>query len=120
MASSLGLPTHTVASLLPSHTPNTHSSAFRCLPILSKSSHSQFYGLKFSHSSSLSIPSFSSFKTSISAKVNKGSVPPSFTLKDQDGKNVSLSKFKRKHVVVYFYPADESLAAPNMLHLDLF
>ncbi|KAK9043904.1 hypothetical protein V6N11_072228 [Hibiscus sabdariffa] len=108
MASSLGLPTHTVASLLPSQTPKTHSSAFKCVPILSKSSHSQFYGLKFSHSSSLSIPSSSSFKTSISAKVNKGSVPPSFTLKDQDGKNVSLSKFKGKPVVVYFYPADES------------
>ncbi|KAL4303846.1 hypothetical protein GQ457_10G017350 [Hibiscus cannabinus] len=108
MASSLGLPTHTVASLLPSQTPKTHSSAFKCVPILSKSSHSQFYGLKFSHSSSLSIPSSSSFKTPISAKVNKGSVPPSFTLKDQDGKNVSLSKFKGKPVVVYFYPADES------------
>ncbi|XWS75729.1 hypothetical protein CRYUN_Cryun01aG0117100 [Craigia yunnanensis] len=47
-------------------------------------------------------------KTSISAKVNKGSAPPSFTLKDHDGKNVSLSKFKGKPVVVYFYPADES------------
>jgi peroxiredoxin len=41
-------------------------------------------------------------------KVNKGEVPPSFTLKDQDGKTVSLSKFKGKPVVVYFYPADES------------
>ena len=40
--------------------------------------------------------------------MNKGSVPPSFTLKDQDGKNVGLSKFKGKPVVVYFYPADES------------
>lgn len=41
-------------------------------------------------------------------KVKKGSVPPSFTLKDQDGKTVSLSKFKGKPVVVYFYPADET------------
>lgn len=41
-------------------------------------------------------------------KVNKGQVPPAFTLKDQDGKNVSLSKFKGKPVVVYFYPADET------------
>lgn len=40
--------------------------------------------------------------------MNKGEVPPSFTLKDQDGKNVSLSKFKGKPVVVYFYPADET------------
>ncbi|KAM4097581.1 hypothetical protein ACJW30_07G011900 [Castanea mollissima] len=37
-----------------------------------------------------------------------GSAPPSFTLKDQDGKNVSLSNFKGKPTVVYFYPADES------------
>ena len=41
-------------------------------------------------------------------KVNKGQVPPSFTLKDQDGKTMSLAKFKGKPVVVYFYPADET------------
>lgn len=40
--------------------------------------------------------------------MNKGQVPPSFTLKDQDGKPVSLSKFKGRPVVVYFYPADET------------
>lgn len=40
--------------------------------------------------------------------MNKGQVPPSFTLKDQDGKPVSLSKFKGKPVVVYFYPADDT------------
>lgn len=44
----------------------------------------------------------------LNLKVSKGSVPPSFTLKDQDGRNVSLSKFKGKPVVVYFYPADET------------
>ncbi|XVF35181.1 hypothetical protein REPUB_Repub18cG0123000 [Reevesia pubescens] len=110
MASCLTLPNHTttLASLLPSHSPKSHSSVPQCVPIIPKSSQSQFYGLKFSYSSSLSIPSSSSFKISISAKVNKGSVPPSFTLKDQDGKNVSLSNFKGKLVVVYFYPADES------------
>ncbi|KAI3714469.1 hypothetical protein L6452_21423 [Arctium lappa] len=76
-----------------------------------KSSQSQFHGLNLT----FSIPCSSSFtplisKTSliVSAKVNKGSVPPSFTLKDQDGRNVSLSKFKGKPVVVYFYPADET------------
>ena len=41
-------------------------------------------------------------------QVSKGSAAPSFTLKDQDGRNVSLSKFKGKPVVVYFYPADET------------
>ncbi|KAG1366406.1 hypothetical protein COCNU_13G001960 [Cocos nucifera] len=44
----------------------------------------------------------------VNDKVSKGDVPPSFTLKDQDGKNVDLSKFKGKPVVVYFYPADET------------
>ncbi|XP_076888207.1 peroxiredoxin Q, chloroplastic-like [Bidens hawaiensis] len=71
----------------------------------------------FLHGQNLSLSSSSSSsvtcltKTSsliICGKVNKGSVPPSFTLKDQDGKNVSLSKFKGKPVVVYFYPADET------------
>ncbi|XP_055824155.1 peroxiredoxin Q, chloroplastic [Solanum dulcamara] len=76
------------------------------LTIVSRSSQSQFYGLKVLHSPSFSTPSSS--RTSIVAKVNKGSVPPPFTLKDQDGKNVSLSKFKGKPVVVYFYPADET------------
>ncbi|KAH9305709.1 hypothetical protein KI387_010113, partial [Taxus chinensis] len=42
------------------------------------------------------------------AKVGKGSVPPAFNLKDQDGRIVSLSKFKGKPVVLYFYPSDES------------
>ncbi|KAD4386118.1 hypothetical protein E3N88_26287 [Mikania micrantha] len=69
---------------------------------------SHFHGLNLS----LSAPSsFFTAKTSLkvyAAKVNKGSVPPSFTLKDQDGKTVSLSKFKGKPVVVYFYPADET------------
>ncbi|KAM3301201.1 peroxiredoxin Q, chloroplastic [Capsicum chacoense] len=76
------------------------------LSIVSRSSHSQIYGLKLLNPPSFPTPS--STRTSIVAKVNKGSVPPSFTLKDQDGKNVSLSKFKGKPVVVYFYPADET------------
>jgi thioredoxin-dependent peroxiredoxin len=41
-------------------------------------------------------------------QVGKGSAAPSFTLKDQNGKPVSLSKFKGKPVVLYFYPADET------------
>ncbi|OVA08307.1 Alkyl hydroperoxide reductase subunit C/ Thiol specific antioxidant [Macleaya cordata] len=86
--------------------PKTPSS--QILSILPKSSQSQFYGVKLSSSSSVSFPSTCSVKTSIFAKVSKGAVPPSFTLKDQDGKSVSLSKFKGKPVVVYFYPADET------------
>ena len=74
---------------------------------------SHFHGLTLSiiplsTSSSSSCLSSKTPLTVSAAKVNKGSVPPSFTLKDQDGKSVSLSKFKGKPVVVYFYPADET------------
>ncbi|MFQ6655519.1 hypothetical protein Gotur_026039 [Gossypium turneri] len=54
-------------SLLPSPSPNTLSSVFHRIPILSKSPYSLFHGIKHSFSPSLSIPS-SSFKSSISAK----------------------------------------------------
>ena len=33
---------------------------------------------------------------------------PEFTLKDQNGKDVSLSDFKGKKVVLYFYPKDNT------------
>ncbi|XAR51109.1 Peroxiredoxin [Bertholletia excelsa] len=105
---SLSLPKQSIASLLPTHSPKTPPSS-PILSLLPKSSHSQFHGLKLSHSPSPSLPSSASpAKGSIFAKVNKGSVPPDFALKDQDGKNVSLSKFKGKPVVLYFYPADET------------
>lgn len=35
----------------------------------------------------------------------EGDTAPAFTLLDQDGKNVSLSDFAGKSVIVYFYPA---------------
>ncbi|KAJ6362311.1 hypothetical protein OIU78_002672 [Salix suchowensis] len=89
---SISLPKHSLPSVLPTHKPRTSSSHKH--PILSKSSQSQFYGLKLSHSTSLSIPSSSSsVKTAIFAK---------------DGKTLSLAKFKGKPVIVYFYPADET------------
>lgn len=37
-----------------------------------------------------------------------GSVAPSFSLEDQDGNVVSLSDFKGKKVVLYFYPRDNT------------
>lgn len=40
--------------------------------------------------------------------MTEGTQVPAFTLKDQNGRTVSLSKFKGKPVVVYFYPADET------------
>ncbi|XP_052200614.1 peroxiredoxin Q, chloroplastic [Diospyros lotus] len=106
-SASLSLPKHTLPSLLPP----TKSSLLLSPSFLPKSSsHSQFHGLKLSSPSySSSSSSSSSVKTTfIFAKVNKGQVPPNFSLKDQNGRNVSLSKFKGKPVVVYFYPADET------------
>lgn len=37
-----------------------------------------------------------------------GSMAPDFTLQDQDGKNVSLSDFRGKKVVLYFYSKDNT------------
>ncbi|XP_073227018.1 peroxiredoxin Q, chloroplastic isoform X2 [Cicer arietinum] len=94
------LPTHFIPTSL--HTPSLPSTTFN---------NSLFFGLKLSHSSISKIPSSSSSSLKggfIFAKVSKGSKPPAFTLKDQDGKTVTLSKFKGKPVVVYFYPADET------------
>ncbi|MCF7798171.1 MAG: thioredoxin-dependent thiol peroxidase [Lentisphaeria bacterium] len=37
-----------------------------------------------------------------------GQTAPDFTLKNQEGKTVSLSQFKGKKVVLYFYPKDDT------------
>jgi thioredoxin-dependent peroxiredoxin len=37
-----------------------------------------------------------------------GSTPPPFTLKDSEGRSVSLVDFAGTHVVLYFYPADDT------------
>ncbi|WP_276932596.1 thioredoxin-dependent thiol peroxidase [Dubosiella newyorkensis] len=37
-----------------------------------------------------------------------GTKAPDFTLQDQDGKDVSLSDFKGKKVILYFYPKDNT------------
>ncbi|XP_023513647.1 peroxiredoxin Q, chloroplastic-like [Cucurbita pepo subsp. pepo] len=104
---SLAHPTPSLPSLLPSLSPKTPSAIK--LPFPSRSSPSQFLGAQISHHiSPSSVPSSSSFKFTVSSKVSKGQAPPAFNLKDQDGRNVSLSKFKGKPVVVYFYPADET------------
>ncbi|XP_051149439.1 peroxiredoxin Q, chloroplastic-like isoform X2 [Andrographis paniculata] len=79
--------------------------------ILPKSSHSCFHGMRLSNQSTTSIPASFSTVGGLSiaaAKVSEGTLAPDFTLKDQNGKSVSLSKFKGKPVVVYFYPADET------------
>ncbi|MBQ9848877.1 MAG: thioredoxin-dependent thiol peroxidase [Clostridia bacterium] len=40
--------------------------------------------------------------------LNIGEKAPEFTLKDKNGTEVSLSDFKGKRVVVYFYPKDNT------------
>ncbi len=37
-----------------------------------------------------------------------GDAAPSFALQDQQGRNVKLSDFEGKHVVLYFYPKDDT------------
>lgn len=112
MVASFSVPTanHALPSLLHTRTTPRAILSKNLSQLPKSSSQSQFCGLKlsYSYSSSFSVPFPSFSKSTIVAKVNKGSVPPSFTLKDQDGRNVNLSKFKGKPVVVYFYPADET------------
>ena len=40
--------------------------------------------------------------------LEEGSVAPDFTANDQDGKAVSLSDFRGKKVILYFYPKDDT------------
>lgn len=40
--------------------------------------------------------------------IKEGAAAPAFTLPDQDGKEHSLSDYKGKYVVVYFYPRDNT------------
>ncbi|TVR03320.1 MAG: thioredoxin-dependent thiol peroxidase [Spirochaetaceae bacterium] len=40
--------------------------------------------------------------------IEEGTRAPAFTLKNQDGNDVSLSDFAGKKVVIYFYPKDDT------------
>lgn len=40
--------------------------------------------------------------------LKKGDKAPEFTLKNKEGKELSLSDFKEKYVVLYFYPKDNT------------
>lgn len=44
----------------------------------------------------------------MATKIVEGRKAPDFTLEDANGTRVSLSDFKGKHVVVYFYPKDDT------------
>lgn len=41
-------------------------------------------------------------------KLNKGDAAPQFEAKDQDGNLISLSQFKGKKKILYFYPKDNT------------
>jgi peroxiredoxin Q/BCP len=40
--------------------------------------------------------------------LKEGDMAPDFTAKDQNGKTVSLSDFRGKNVILYFYPKDDT------------
>lgn len=40
----------------------------------------------------------------LSTSLKTGDAAPDFTLKDQDGKDVQLSKLRGRRVVLYFFP----------------
>ena len=40
--------------------------------------------------------------------IQEGRKAPAFTLPDQDGRRVSLKDFAGRHVIVYFYPKDDT------------
>lgn len=42
------------------------------------------------------------------AKLKEGDKAPEFTAKDQNGNTVSLSDYKGKNVILYFYPKDDT------------
>ena len=55
----------------------------------------------------ISVPAFSQSAEG-GAGVKNGMVAPDFTGKDQDGNMISLSQYKGKKVVLYFYPKDDT------------
>ena len=40
--------------------------------------------------------------------IEEGKAAPLFTLEDQDGRKVALKDLRGRHVIVYFYPRDET------------
>jgi peroxiredoxin Q/BCP len=42
------------------------------------------------------------------ATLKEGELAPDFTAKDQNGNNVTLSSFRGKNVILYFYPKDDT------------
>lgn len=47
-------------------------------------------------------------KKSSSSVLSEGGIAPQFSLPDESGKTVSMSDFKGKRLVIYFYPKDDT------------
>ena len=56
----------------------------------------------------LAVGAFRAFAGPASFTVKEGQPAPDFTLKDQDGRPVTLSGFRGRWVVLYFYPKDDT------------
>jgi peroxiredoxin Q/BCP len=52
--------------------------------------------------------SFYSMNSFSQTKLNIGDKAPDFTANDQDGKKITLSAYKGKKVILYFYPKDQT------------
>ena len=44
----------------------------------------------------------------IELKLKEGDPAPAFTAPDQNGKVISLADYKGRHVILYFYPKDDT------------
>ena len=40
--------------------------------------------------------------------ITEGKTAPAFTLPDQDGNPINLKDFKGEHIILYFYPKDNT------------
>ncbi|CAM6027008.1 unnamed protein product [Sphagnum balticum] len=76
--------------------------------ILQNCSASPAFGLDITFSSFITVEFAWKDRRPYLLSLAKGDRIPPATLKDQDGRKVSLSKFKGRPLVLYFYPADES------------
>src|SRR6478735_8951462 len=51
---------------------------------------------------------FIAFQSCSQVPLKVGNTAPDFTAKDQDGKEIKLSNYRGKKVVLYFYPKDNT------------
>lgn len=64
--------------------------------------------LTFTGGISHHFPNLHQFLQPMSLTLNEGDKAPAFTAKDQNGNTVSLSDYKGKNLILYFYPQDNT------------